>query len=51
MESRPRPTGTPGVFRPADFQALAEQLAGISGRFLLSINDVLEIRETFAAFH
>lgn len=39
------------VFSPADFAALAEQLGRIDGRFLLSINDVPEIRETFAAFH
>ncbi|TDK53737.1 hypothetical protein [Antarcticimicrobium luteum] len=29
---------------------MAEQLAGIHGRFILSINDRPEIRETFAAF-
>lgn len=40
----------PGVFGPADFEALAEQLAGIQGRFILSINNVHEIREIFAAF-
>ncbi len=39
-----------GLFERADFQRLAEQLAGIKGRFVLSINDVPEIRETFAAF-
>ena len=38
------------IFERADFAALAAQLAGIKGRFILSINDVPEIRETFAAF-
>lgn len=38
------------VFGKADFTAMAEQLAGIKGRFILSINDVPEIREIFAAF-
>ena len=39
-----------GVFAPADFDRLAAQLAGISGRFIMSINDVPEIRELFAGF-
>ncbi len=39
------------VFGPADFARLAEQLAGIKGRFVLSINDRPEVRQTFAAFH
>ena len=39
-----------GIFDRADYQRLSEQLAGIKGKFLLSINDVPEIRETFAAF-
>ena len=39
-----------GVFAPADFDRLAAQLAGISGRFIMSINDRPEIRATFAAF-
>ena len=39
-----------GMFAREDFQRLADQLAGIEGRFLLSINDVPEIREIFAAF-
>ena len=38
------------MFARADFQRLAELLAGIKGRFLLSLNDVPEVRETFAAF-
>jgi len=41
----------PGVFGRDDFTAMAEQLAGIEGRFLLSINDAPEIRDTFARFH
>lgn len=40
----------PGVFSRDDFAAMADQLAGISGRFLLSINDAPEIREIFSAF-
>ena len=39
-----------GVFGPEDFARLAELLAGIAGRFILSINDTPEIRETFRAF-
>ena len=38
------------LFTPQDFARLADQLAGIQGRFLLSINDVPEIRELFGAF-
>ena len=40
----------PDVFSRADFAALAEQLAGIKGRFLMSLNDNDEVRDTFAAF-
>jgi DNA adenine methylase len=36
------------LFARADFAALADQLARIEGRFILSINDVPEIRELFA---
>lgn len=39
------------LFERADFERLAAQLKGIKGRFLMSINDVPEIREAFAAFH
>lgn len=39
-----------GVFGSEDFAALATLLAGIRGKFLLSINDVPEIRRIFAAF-
>lgn len=38
------------VFAPADFTRLAEQLRGIRGQFILSINDTPEIRDIFAAF-
>ena len=38
----------PGVFEREDFARLAEQLRGLRGRFLLSINDRPEIRELFA---
>ena len=38
------------VFERADFQRIADQLAGIKGTFLLSINDVFEIREIFSDF-
>lgn len=40
----------PGLFTRADFASLATQLAGIKGKFLLSINDTPFIRSTFAAF-
>ncbi|MFC3674647.1 DNA adenine methylase [Ferrovibrio xuzhouensis] len=40
-----------GVFGKDDFERLAQVLAGISGRFILSINDAPEIRSIFAAFH
>lgn len=39
-----------GVFGADDFARLAEQLAGIRGRFILSINDTPEIRATFNRF-
>ena len=38
------------AFGRDDFAALATQLAGLKGSFLLSINDTPEIRETFRAF-
>jgi DNA adenine methylase len=37
-------------FAPADFHRLAEQLAAIAGRFVLSINDTPLAREEFARF-
>jgi len=36
------------MFERADFQRLSDQLAGIDGRFILSINDVPEIRTIFS---
>ncbi len=38
------------MFAREDFEAMAAQLAAIKGRFILSLNDVPEIRETFSAF-
>jgi DNA adenine methylase len=39
------------VFGREDFERLARLLAGIRGKFILSINDAPEIREIFSAFH
>ena len=39
-----------GLFERSAFQAMAEQLARIRGKFSLSINDRPEIRELFAGF-
>lgn len=39
-----------GVFGRADFAAMAEQLAGLQGAFLLSLNDRPEVHQTFRAF-
>ncbi len=38
------------AFAREDFERLAAQLGGIKGRFLLSLNDVPGVRETFARF-
>ena len=38
------------MFERADFQRMAELLARIRGRFILSLNDLPEVRETFAGF-
>jgi DNA adenine methylase len=38
------------VFERADFERMCEALSRLKGRFILSINDVPEIRETFAQF-
>ncbi|MEO7691303.1 MAG: DNA adenine methylase [Sphingomonas sp.] len=38
------------VFAPTDFEHLSALLAGLKGRFILSINDVPEIRAIFARF-
>lgn len=39
-----------GIFGKPDFPVLGETLAKISGRFILSINDVPEIRRIFSLF-
>ncbi|WP_311200236.1 hypothetical protein [Leisingera sp. M658] len=39
-----------GLFDRSQFEKMAGVLAGIRGKFLLSINDRPEIRELFAAF-
>jgi DNA adenine methylase len=38
------------AFAPTDFERLAEQLAGIAGQFVLSINDTPLAREIFGRF-
>ena len=38
-------------FSRADYALMAEQLAGIKGAFILSLNDVPAIRRVFDAFH
>jgi DNA adenine methylase len=38
------------LFSRADFERLAELLAGLQGRFILSINDRPEVRRIFGAF-
>lgn len=40
-----------GVFARSDFAQLAIELEAIKGRFVLSLNDRPEVRETFQAFH
>ena len=37
-------------FGREQFTRMAEQLAGLKGRFILSLNDRPEVREIFAAF-
>ena len=39
-----------GLFAREDFERLAAQLAGLKGRWLLSLNDVPEVRRTFRSF-
>ncbi|MEO1488756.1 MAG: DNA adenine methylase [Pseudomonadota bacterium] len=39
-----------GVFGRADFERLRGQLAGLQGRFILSLNDTPEVREMFSEF-
>lgn len=38
------------IFSKADFQNLADILGGIQGKFILSLNDVSEVREIFSQF-
>lgn len=40
-----------GLFAKSDFQLLAATLAGVKGKFLLSINDIPEIRDIFQSFN
>lgn len=39
------------LFQPARFAEMADQLAGLKGGFILSLNDRLEVREIFDRFH
>ena len=41
----------PSVFERADFERLAEQLAGIAGRFILIINATEGARDVFRRFN
>jgi DNA adenine methylase len=41
----------PGIFERADFERLADQLAGIAGRFILTINATDGPREVFGRFN
>mgnify|MGYP002382310500 CR=1 FL=1 len=38
------------MFGREEFALMASRLAGLQGRFILSLNDRPEVRETFAAF-
>lgn len=38
------------MFRREEFEAMAEQLRGIEGRFILSLNDHAEVRRIFDGF-
>lgn len=40
-----------GMFCRNDFTAMAQLLAGIKGKFLLSLNDLPEVRDVFRSFH
>jgi DNA adenine methylase len=40
-----------GIFAREDFAELASLLGAIQGRFILSLNDVPEVRKLFRAFH
>jgi len=37
-------------FEPADFETLARSLAGLKGKFLMSLNDRPEVKRIFAGF-
>lgn len=39
-----------GMFDKADFQRLADQLGSIEGKFVMSLNDTLQVREIFSRF-
>lgn len=39
-----------GLFERSEYARMAEVLSGLKGRFILSLNDVPEIRKTFAGF-
>ena len=38
------------MYERADFERLAQLLANLKGRFILSLNDLPEVRETFSSF-
>ena len=38
------------MFKRSDFERLSAALQGLQGRFILSLNDLPEVRETFAGF-
>ncbi|WP_455481252.1 DNA adenine methylase [Bartonella sp. B12(2025)] len=40
-----------GLFKREDYQTMSALLAQLKGKFLLSLNDVPEIRKTFSQFH
>lgn len=40
----------PGMFDRSQFEAMAQVLAGLRGRFILSLNDHPEVRRIFASF-
>ena len=40
----------PGLFSRARFEEMADQLAQLQGRFLLSLNDHPDVRQIFARF-
>ncbi len=39
-----------GLFERADFERLAGLLKGLRGRFIMSMNDVAEVRQLFTGF-